>query len=555
MLLVLNVGDCRLFDSLNLLGLEKATATKFVACLLPVLLALTSLVFVPGEVEARKHSSRSSSSSSSSSRHSTRSSASKGRSAKSTKSSRVTGSSRTSRVSSRGSRSSRVVASSRSSSRSRTGRRGHTVARARSTKRHHAVAHAAPKPRYAYPIGLFMRNAPSFDTSPLDAQNANAIASAFDSGSADAYAARVLVRAGIVKYHPLHGGIFWRREPVKYIVMHSTETGIPVSATRVIDSWSSMGIRHPGAQYVVDRDGTIYQAVDPDLATVHVNIFKTLPGINNDNSIGIEINHTGSQNYPQAQLHAVTRLVGYLQSRYNVDNQSIITHRYAQQGDHTDPVNFDWDGFIASKNSFRNQAIAYRSNKIKAESKRWKHEVEVPVNTYMKPHTQLSQPASLPSDVVAPTTTVNTTTVNTRNVNTTTVNTNRVEPAFSPASVTPRYVPASSSSSFGSSSSSNSSSNSNSGSGTRSIRINPATIPPPGSLPVPGQVIESPVPEESQADPSSRTDKSSAGNTGASGGAPAGSSAGAPVPSRSPALPPEGALGTPGSAPLPGEDI
>ncbi|MBP9091997.1 N-acetylmuramoyl-L-alanine amidase [bacterium] len=532
-----------MFDSLKLIGLEKAAGTKFVASLLPVLLALTSLVFLPGEVEARKHSSASSS-------YSSRSSASKGRSVKSTKSARASSarSSRSGRVSSRGSRSSRVVASSRSSSRARGGRRGHAVAH--SSKHHHAVAHAAPKPRYAYPIGLFMRNAPSFDTSPLDAQNANAIASAFDSGSADAYAARVLVRAGVVKYHPLHGGIFWRREPVKYIVMHSTETGIPVSATRVIDSWSSMGIRHPGAQYVVDRDGTIYQAVDPDLATVHVNIFKTLPGINNDNSIGIEINHTGSQNYPQAQLHAVTRLVGYLQSRYNVDNQSIITHRYAQQGDHTDPVNFDWDGFIASKNSFRNQAIAYRSNKIKAEAKRWKHEAEVPVNTYMKPHTQLSQPASLPSDIAAPITTVNTT------VNTTTVNTNKVEPAFSPASVTPRYVPANAGSSSGTNSGSGSGSSSSSGasygsgSGTRSFRINPATIPPPGSLPVPGQVIESPVPEPSQADPASRNTKSSGGNSSA----PAGAS-GAPIPSRSQSLPPDGALGTPGSAPLPGEDI
>ncbi len=524
-----------MFDSLNLIGLEKATGTQFISRLLPVLLALTSLVFIPSDVEARKHSSASSS-------HSVRSSTTKGRSGKSVKSSR---SSRSTRVVASRSRSSRVVASSR------TGRRGRGRAVAAHTSRHHhAVAHAAPKPRYAYPIGLFMRNAPSFDTSPLDAQNANAIASAFDSGSADAYAARVLVRAGVVKYHPLHGGIFWRREPVKYIVMHSTETGIPVSGVRVIDSWSSMGIRHPGAQYVVDRDGTIIQAVDPDLATVHVNIFKTLPGINNDNSIGIEINHTGSQNYPQAQLRAVTRLVGYLQTRYNVENDKIITHRYAQQGDHTDPVNFDWDGFIASKNSFRNQAIAYRSNRIKDEAKRWKHDVEVPVNTYMKPHTQLSKPVSLPSDIEVPTTTVNTT-VNA--VKTTTTNTIRVEPAavpaFMPASVTPSYIPAGPGYNSGSSAG-----NSSGSTGVRSFRINPATIPPPGSLPQPGQVIESPVPEPSQADPSVRNKPSSSDSSSSSGSA-AGSPAGAPAPTRSQTLPPEGALGTPGSAPLPGEDI
>ncbi len=536
-----------MFDSLNFIGLEKATGAKFVARLLPVLLALTSLVFVPAEVEARKHASTSSS-------HSSRSSASKGRSAKSASTSRSSRSTRgaSARVSSGRSRSSRVVASSRTSSRGRAGRhgRGHAVA-VHSTKHHHVVAHAAPKPRYAYPIGIFMRNAPSFDTSPLDAQNANAIASAFDSGSADAYAARVLVRAGVVNYHPLHGGIFWRREPVKYIVMHSTETGVPVSATRVIDSWSSMGLRHPGAQYVVDRDGTIFQAVDPDLATVHVNIFKTLPGINNDNSIGIEINHTGSQGYPQAQMHAVTRLVGYLQSRYNVENANIITHRYAQQGDHTDPVNFDWDGFIAAKNSFRNQAIAYRSNKIKDESRRWKHEVEVPVNTYMKPHTQLSKPASLPSDVSAPATTVNTTTTTVNSSSgATSASEPNVVPAFVPASVTPRYVPATKSGvpsgpGYNSGNGSNNGSSNGSGVGMRSVRINPATIPPPGSLPVPGQVIEYPVPEPSQADPASR-------NAAPSTKSP---SSGAPIPSRSQSLPPEGALGAPGSAPLPGEDI
>jgi hypothetical protein len=62
---------------------------------------------------------------------------------------------------------------------------------------------------------------------------------------------------------------------------------------------------------------------------------------------------------------------------------------------------------------------------------------------------------------------------------------------------------------------------------------------------VPGQVIEYPVPEPSQADPASR-------NAAPSTKSP---SSGAPIPSRSQSLPPEGALGAPGSAPLPGEDI
>ena len=237
-----------------------------------------------------------------------------------------------------------------------------------------------------------MMKAPEFDVSPLDEDQASEVKSAFARGIADKFPARTLVRAGVVKYHALRGGIFWRREPVKYIVMHSTETGIPVSGIRVIESWSSMGRRHPGAQYVVDRDGSIIQSVDPDLATVHINILKTLPGINNDNSIGIEMNHTGSQEYPDAQLQSVIKLVTYLQDRYGVPSENIITHRYAQQGDHTDPVHFDWKGFLWSKDRHRNEAIAYKMNSMDKQSRNWGDYKESPAvaepppETILQPH-------------------------------------------------------------------------------------------------------------------------------------------------------------------------
>ncbi len=141
---------------------------------------------------------------------------------------------------------------------------------------------------------------PAFDATPLPDEISTQIKRSFYSGNAEQYPTRSLVRAGIASYYPMRGGIFWRREPIKYLIMHSTEPGIPVGAKTIIDGWSHGGRRHAGAHYVVDRDGTIYQAVDPDLATVHVNIFKTLPGINNDNSIGIEMCHQGGQDYPPA---------------------------------------------------------------------------------------------------------------------------------------------------------------------------------------------------------------------------------------------------------------
>lgn len=205
-----------------------------------------------------------------------------------------------------------------------------------------------------------MWKAPEFDRTPFDEEKSNKIQNAFACGIAGNVTPSQMVRAGVFKHYPLSGGIFRRREAVRYIVLHSTETGPPVPAKNVINAWSSGGRRHAGAQYVVDRDGTIYQAVDPELATVHVNIFKTLPGINNDNTIGIEMNHTGRQTYPAEQRTAVVRLVHYLQERFDVTSDNVITHKYAQQGDHTDPVGIDVEAFLSVKEAFRQKALAMK---------------------------------------------------------------------------------------------------------------------------------------------------------------------------------------------------
>jgi len=236
---------------------------------------------------------------------------------------------------------------------------------------HKKHRHITAKTRYAYPMSLFLYEPPPFDLSPLSEEQCLKIRKAFAQGTAEEYPTRSLVKAHLVTYYPIRGGIFFRRQPIKNIIMHSTEPGIPVSAKTVIDGWSHGGRRHPGAHYVVDRDGTIYQALDPDLAAVHINIFKTLPGFDNDNSVGIEMCHQGSQNYPPDQVQAVVKLVVYLQNHYHVPNSNIVTHRYAQQGDHTDPVNFAWNDFIADKTSLQNQSLNYRLADLKAEALAW----------------------------------------------------------------------------------------------------------------------------------------------------------------------------------------
>lgn len=270
-------------------------------------------------------------------------------------------------------RSTRRRSSRRRSTRSRSRRR--STKRRSSRRRRSRRTWKRRRPRYAYPYDFFMMNAPSTNRLPLAQNVSSEIMRAFVRGEAGNYTSNQLVRAGVFKYHALKGGIFHRREPIKYIIMHSTETGNPnMGAQRIINSWSSRGRRHPGAQFVIARDGQIWQSVDPDMGTVHVNIFKTIPGVNNDNCIGIEMIHSGRQNYPPALITSAVRLVNYLQERYGIPDENITTHRYVQNGDHTDPVNFNWAQFIIAKNKLRTLAMNSKLANIREAARGWQLE-------------------------------------------------------------------------------------------------------------------------------------------------------------------------------------
>lgn len=256
---------------------------------------------------------------------------------------------------SKSSKKSTVATSKKRSSLARSKKRSHI---AKSKKKSHIAK--ASTTRYAYPAGIFMWSPPEQDLSPLPSSFSKGASRLFENGIAGSkYSPTQLVQAGVFTYQPLRGGIFKRREPVKYIVLHSTETERPADGPRVIRSWNH-GMRHPGAQYVVDRDGVIYQTVDPSYATVHVNIFRTHNGVNNDNSIGIEIVRAGKQKYTRTQLDSVTKLVAYLQGKYGVSNSRIVGHGQIQPSNRTDPVNFNWEAFESSLSQLKLQATEWK---------------------------------------------------------------------------------------------------------------------------------------------------------------------------------------------------
>lgn len=141
----------------------------------------------------------------------------------------------------------------------------------------------------------------------------------------------------------------------KYIMLHDTE--MSANAEGVINSWKSSG-NGVAAHFVVDRDGTVIQAVELDNITHHAGWggpgdFDSKFGVGkndglgngddlkgttktgydsytsygmNSYSIGIEMCHVNGEDYTEAQLNAVDSLIQYIDSYYGFES-TIIDHK------------------------------------------------------------------------------------------------------------------------------------------------------------------------------------------------------------------------------------
>lgn len=141
----------------------------------------------------------------------------------------------------------------------------------------------------------------------------------------------------------------------KYIMLHDTEGNS--NAQSVIDWWASNG-NLVGAHFVINKDGSIWQAAPLDTIVHHAGFGNTghnaLYGTEDESrddklgtkpigswasdygmnsfSIGIEIVHIGGEgDYPLAQLQALDSLIAYIDSYYGFKSE-IIDHKAWRSG-------------------------------------------------------------------------------------------------------------------------------------------------------------------------------------------------------------------------------
>jgi len=139
----------------------------------------------------------------------------------------------------------------------------------------------------------------------------------------------------------------------KYIMLHDTE--MSQNAETVVKSWENSG-SGVAAHFVIDRDGTVIQAVDLDVIAHHAgyggpgnydskfnvgnndgkgngdDLVGTVPlagytsyGMNSY-SIGIEMCHVNGEDYPEALLNSLDKVIAYIDTYYGFESK-IIDHK------------------------------------------------------------------------------------------------------------------------------------------------------------------------------------------------------------------------------------
>ena len=127
-----------------------------------------------------------------------------------------------------------------------------------------------------------------------------------------------------------YGERTWRLERIDQIVIHYTATSTYGPVWNTFASNAPNNGESPGvcAQFVVDKDGTIYSLVDQDVRCRHAI------GLNH-RTIGIEMVQEASDSAEQAILHrrsqrlAAQRLVAWLCQRHDVKVTDVIGHAMA----------------------------------------------------------------------------------------------------------------------------------------------------------------------------------------------------------------------------------
>lgn len=153
---------------------------------------------------------------------------------------------------------------------------------------------------------------------------------------------------------PRHGGLETEARPSpnhgerrpQYVILHHTTNTTAEEALATLTS----PLSRVSAHYLVGRDGRIYHLVDERRRAWHAG--DSYWGGNRDlnsASIGIELDNSGEEPYPEAQIEALIALLREIAARWRMPPQNVLAHGDVAPGRKTDPgAWFPWRRLAAA---------------------------------------------------------------------------------------------------------------------------------------------------------------------------------------------------------------
>jgi N-acetylmuramoyl-L-alanine amidase len=132
---------------------------------------------------------------------------------------------------------------------------------------------------------------------------------------------------------------FGLRKP-NYVIIHHTAQN---STEQTLKTFTTVSTQ-VSAHYVIGRDGKIYHMLNDYMRAWHAGVAKWGNETDiNSSSIGIELDNNGSEQFSDAQINSLLKLLGNLKKAYNIPLANFIGHSDIAPGRKADPsAYFPW---------------------------------------------------------------------------------------------------------------------------------------------------------------------------------------------------------------------
>ena len=132
---------------------------------------------------------------------------------------------------------------------------------------------------------------------------------------------------------------------IEFIILHYTAMSTENSLQRLCDP-----VHEVSCHYLIDPSGNCYQLVDDSKRAWHAGKSYWRGYVDlNSRSFGIELVNSGNENYPEAQMKSLIRLLKYLIGSFKLNPKNVLGHSEIAPSRKLDPGKwFNWKKLSAN---------------------------------------------------------------------------------------------------------------------------------------------------------------------------------------------------------------